>query len=553
MMETKTALRRKVVTGIFILIFFYIWNNLSGQSEAYYYFYRIYFRDKGENYIVNYLPEDLLSPKALGRRANAGIEVPDFRDIPVFREYLDQITSLGYKLHCTSRWMNTALFKTEVPADLNDLLALPFISDVKIVKRPAGKSLFRDKLDFPTYQAEDPPYDRPVTMVNGYPLLNSGFDGKGILIAVLDGGFHNADQVSSLNMLRNRHGIKKTWDFVKNNEFVFGYHNHGTAVLSVLAGKITGIIQGTAPGADFMLFRTEDVESEFPVEEDFWISAAEYADSAGADVISSSLGYYTFDDPTLSYKYADLDGNSTFISRAADIAASKGILVVNSAGNERNKEWIRIIAPSDGDSVVAVGAVDGNNIISSFSSAGPSSDGGIKPDNSTMGVSVTVQTDALTVSRSSGTSFSCPVLSGMAACLMQAVPGVTNTEIIDALHYSADRFLSPDSLYGYGIPDMIKALTKLQDLHVNIPDKEYVAKPNPTTGDIEITFRQNPEYLMIEIFTLPGETIFRQEYREFAGRVIRLTALNNKEQGIYFVRLKTENNNWLYKAIKLNR
>jgi serine protease AprX len=553
MMEMKTSLRRKRIPGIFILIFFYLFNNLSGQSEYYYYFYRVYFRDKGENYIGNYLPEDLLSLRALNRRANAGIEVPDFRDIPVFRGYLNQITSLGYKLHCTSKWMNTALFKTQVPADLNELLNLPFVSDVKIVKKPAGKSLFQDKLDFPMYQADDPPYDRPVTMVNGYPLHNSGFDGKGILIAVLDGGFFNADQISSLNILRNRYGIKRTYDFVKNNEFVFGYHNHGTAVLSVLAGKINGIIEGTAPGADFMLFRTEDVDSEFPVEEDFWVSGAEYADSAGVDIISSSLGYFVFDDPALNYKYSDLDGNSTFISRAADIAASKGILVVNSAGNERNKEWIRIIAPSDGDSVVAVGAVDGNNFISSFSSAGPSSDGDIKPDNVAMGVSVTVQTDAVSVGRSSGTSFSCPVLSGMAACLMQAVPGVTNTEIIDALHYSSDRFLSPDTLYGYGIPDMIKALTKLQNLHVNIPDKEYVAQPNPTTGDVEITFRQNPVYLLIEIFSLSGETIFRQEYEEFAGRVIRLTALNNKEQGIYFVRLRTENNTCLHKVIKLNR
>jgi subtilisin family serine protease len=390
-------------------------------------------------------------------------------------------------------------------------------------------------------------------MVNGYPLHNSGYDGRGILIAVLDGGFLNADLISSLHSLRNRHGIKRTYDFVRNDEFVFGYHNHGTAVLSVLAGEIDGIIQGTAPGADYMLFRTEDVESEFPVEEDFWVSGAEYADSSGADIISSSLGYYNFDEPTLNYKYSDLDGNSTFISRAADVAASKGILVVNSAGNERNKEWKRIIAPSDGDSVVAVGAVDGNNMISAFSSAGPAADGGIKPDNTTMGVSVTVQTDPASVGRSNGTSFSCPVLSGMAACLMQAIPGVTNTEIIDALHFSSDRYSTPDTLYGYGIPDMLKALKKLQDMHINIPDKNYIAGPNPTTGDIEITFRQEPGHLVTEIISLSGGTIFRQEYEEYAGRVIRLTALNKREQGIYFIRLITERGTWFLKVIKLNR
>jgi hypothetical protein len=546
-------LQRKGAAAAFVLLFFFLWNCLSGQSESYYYYYRVYFRDKGENRIGNYLPEDLLSQRAMDRRAKAGIGVLDLRDIPVFSVYLNQITSLGYRLHCTSKWMNTALFKTQASADLNELLNLPFVSDVKTVKKPAGKSSFEDKLDFPMNKADNPPYDRPVTMLNGYPLHNSGFDGRGILIAVLDGGFLNADLVSSLEILRNRRGIKRTYDFVRKNEFVYDYHIHGTAVLSVLAGKIDGIIQGTAPGADYILLRTEDVESEFPVEEDFWVSGAEYADSSGADIISSSLGYFYFDDPALNYKYSDLDGNITFISRAADIAASKGMLVVNSAGNERNKEWIRIIAPSDGDSVVAVGAVDGNNMISAFSSAGPAADGGIKPDNATMGVSVTVQTEAASVGRSSGTSFSCPVLSGMAACLMQAVPGVTNTEIIDALHYSSDRFLSPDSLYGYGVPDMIKALEKLQDLHVNIPDKEYVAGPNPTAGDIEITFREEPGYLVIEIISLSGETIFRQEYEEYAGRVIRLTTLNNREQGIYFVRLITGNGSRVLKVIKLNR
>ncbi len=201
-------------------------------------------------------------------------------------------------------------------------------------------------------------------MVNGYPLHNSGYDGTGILIAVLDGGFTYADKATSLAALRNRNGIKYTYDFVNRNQYVYSYHTHGTSVLSVLAGQISGAIQGTAPDADFLLLRTEDVSSEFPVEEDFWAAGAEFADSAGADIISSSLGYCTFDDFVMNYKFSDLDGNTAFVTRAADIAASKGILVVNSAGNERNKTWLRIIAPSDGDSVLAAGAVDGNNIIS---------------------------------------------------------------------------------------------------------------------------------------------------------------------------------------------
>ena len=549
----RTIKRLKRTTGAFVLMILFLCDNLAGQNGSYNYFYRVYFKDKGANNPDDFLPESLLSQRALERRAKSDITVPDHRDLPVYSGYVNQIAALGYTLHSTSKWMNTALFKTGTTADLNQLTELPFVKDVRIVKSPAAKSSYEDKLDFPTSDEEDPPFDRPIAMVNGYPLHDSGFDGKGILIAVLDGGFLNADRIPSLDNLHIRKGIKKTYDFVRNNEFVYSYHNHGTAVLSVLAGEIDGMIHGTARGADYMLFRTEDVTSEFPVEEDFWVSGAEYADSCGADIISSSLGYFNFDDPSLNYKFSDMDGNSAFVTRAADIAASKGILVVNSAGNERNKEWKRIIAPSDGDSVVAVGAVDGNNIISVFSSAGPSADGGVKPDNTTMGVSVTVQTNPASLARSNGTSFSCPVLSGMAACLMQAVTKATNIEVIDALHYSSDRYQSPDSLYGFGIPDMTKALKKLQDMRVSTPDEICIAGPNPTHGNLEITFRQEPGHLVTELFSLTGVKIFRREYKEYAGRVLRLTELNNREQGMYFLRLITEHGTRVIKVIKTDR
>jgi hypothetical protein len=348
-------------------------------------------------------------------------------------------------------------------------------------------------------------------MINGYQLHDSGYDGKDVLIAILDGGFINADNISSLTDLRLRNGVKTTYDFVKNNKSVYNSSAHGTAVLSVLAGKVPGQIEGTAPGADFLLLKTEDVESEFPCEEDFWAAGAEFADSAGADIISSSLGYFNFDDPTLNYKYSDLDGNTAFVTRVVDIAASKGILVVNSAGNERITAWKRIIFPSDGDSVVAVGAVDGNKIISDFSSAGPSADGRIKPDNVAMGVSVPVQTSDSSIGRSSGTSFSCPILSGMAACLMQAVPRALNSDIIEALHSSADRYNYPDSLYGYGIPDILLVLTKLQNLFLKIPEKGIIVSPNPTTGNFEIIFPSPPEKVTIELISMTGKLIFRQE------------------------------------------
>jgi serine protease AprX len=540
------------VKNVVTLILLFVVSLLNGQSTEYNYFYRVFFSDKGGNTIYSFNPGDLLSTRAINRRQKAGITVPDFRDLPVNTDYINQLLSRGYTLHCVSKWMNTALFKTYTPADINSLLDFPFVIDVKIVKTPGNKNNLRDKLDFLTEQADIPPFDRALSMINGYSLHNSGYDGKGILIAVLDGGFINADLISSLTALRNRTGIKATYDYVGKNKFVYSFHNHGTAVLSVLSGKIPGLIEGTAPGADYLLLRTEDGESEFPVEEDYWAAGAEFADSAGADIISSSLGYYNFDDPALNYKSSDLDGNSAFITKVADIAASKGILVVNSAGNERIKDWKRIIFPADGDSVLAVGAVDGNNFISTFSSAGPSADDRVKPDNVTLGVSVPVQTASTATTRSNGTSFSCPVLSGMAACLMQAVPRAVNMDVIEALRSGSDRYNSPDSLYGYGIPDIVKALTKLQDKYTKIPDEETIVTPNPTTGNIEIIFREPPEKISIEIISMTGKLIFRRNFPDFTGRTLRITELQYKQQGVYFIRLTKATGVYVYKIIKLN-
>jgi serine protease AprX len=538
------------VTLIFLLLnpaFF----TSYGQAPSYQWYYRVYFRDKGANVPENYSGGDLLSARAIERRQKAGILMPDFRDIPVSSDYLDEISSRGFILHCKSRWMNTALFKTETLTDISILLDLSFVSDVKIVKKPITKSTSSDKLRISAESAENIPYDRPISMVNGSPLHNSGFDGKGILIAVLDGGFTNANYISSLAELRSRKGIIATYDFLKKNEFVYGFHNHGTAVLSVLAGKINGELAGTAPGANYLLLKTEDVLSEFPCEEDFWAAGAEFADSAGADIISSSLGYFNFDDPAMDYKFSDLDGNTAFITRIADIAASKGILVVNSAGNERENEWKHIICPADGDSVIAVGAVDGNNYISTFSSAGPSFDRRIKPDNCAMGVSVPLQTDINSVIRANGTSFSCPVLSGMAACLLQAVPRSINADVIEALHISADRYNTPDSLYGYGIPDMITALLKLQEKYVRLPDDATSVSPNPSSGDIEIVFNEPPQNMSVEIISLSGRILYRHYFTGYAGSTLILTELKNKEQGIYLLRLITGSGITVHKIIKL--
>jgi serine protease AprX len=549
--EASNLFNLSRLNGLIALLLLSASYGVSGQELTYSYFYRVYFMDKGDNIASEYSASDLLSSRAVSRRQKSGITVPDFRDFPVNKDYLKTISLMGLHLHSSSKWMNTALFKSQSAFDINKLLSLEFVSDVKIVKTPEKKKSYKNKLDFETEESDLPTYDLPLTMVNGYPIHDSGFEGKGILIAIFDGGFMNADEVSSLKELRSRNGIIGTYDFVSNSESVYNASTHGTAVLSVLAGRISGLIEGTAPGADYLLLKTEDIESEFPCEEDFWTAGAEFADSTGADIISSSLGYYNFDDPSLNYKSSELDGNTSFITQAADIAASKGILVVNSAGNERNKDWKRIIFPSDGDSVLAVGAVDGNKIISDFSSAGPSTDGRIKPDNVALGVSIPVQTSGTLVVRSNGTSFSCPVLSGMAACLMQAVPNAVNSDIIKVMHTSADRFNSPDSLYGYGIPDMVAALNELQNLYLKVPDEGARIFPNPTTGSFEVIFSVPPENLTVEIISMTGESIFRKNFSEYAGRSIIITELQTRNQGIYFLRIKNESGMYVRKIIKI--
>jgi subtilisin family serine protease len=530
---------------VFLLLIFKC-SLISGQND---YFVRVYFKDKGSPQA--YRAEDLLSERSLQRRQKAGISAPDFRDLPVNPQYLNSVKSLGFSLHCVSKWMNTGLFRFPRLPDLGSLTALPFVAGVKIVKIPGSKGRVHDKLKFDLSPSDMASYDRPITMLNGYALHNSGFKGDGVLIAVLDGGFTAADRIESLGSLRGRNGIISTYDYVNKDDFVYGYNTHGTAVMSVLAGDMTGYIAGTAPMADYILLKTEDVDSEFPCEEDFWAAGAEYADSAGADIISSSLGYSVFDDPVMDYKYSDLDGNTAFVTRAADIAASKGILVVNSAGNERDNPWQKIIAPSDGDSVVAVGAVDENKLISTFSSSGPSADGRVKPDVAAMGVLVPLQTSAGFFSRASGTSFSCPVISGMAACLLQAVPQATNYEIIRALQEGSDRFTSPDNLYGYGIPDMGKVLLRLEDKYIKIPENDLEIIPNPTTGTFYLNFKNAPGSFSYEIFTITGKLIYKSTSQVSSGRIVRIDVLQNREQGMYLLRVRTAGNTFTARILKI--
>lgn len=515
-------------------------------------FYRVWFNEKSSG-TEDYFPEDLLSPAAIARREKYNIPLLDESDIPVSRQHIITLSHLGLGLRCTSKWLNTALFAAASPKDIEALEEYYFIDSIQLVRHPSDPVKRSNNKYGITEPLAGPVPSDPRVPLNGTVLHQSGLTGKNVIIAVLDAGFANADEIESLLHLRQRGGIIATRDFVNGTSHVYDYHTHGTSVLSILAGSLPGIISGTAPGADYLLLRTEDDESEFPVEEDYWVAAAEYADSAGADIITSSLGYFTFDDPAMNYSFSDMNGDMPFITRGADRAASKGILVVNSAGNERNKEWKRIIAPSDGDSVLCVGAIRFDLSISDFSSAGYSSDRQVKPDVVAPGVAVPIQPEPGLWYSGSGTSFSCPVISGMCASLMQAVPRASPAEVIDALHRSSDRYSQPDSLYGYGLPDFLNTLRLLEEKHTVMPSELVTAGPNPFTNEILFWFREPPGRLRITVTGANGKRVMEMNYPVFVARSFRVEGLDHLGQGIYLVKVTTQLGERVFKMIRVSR
>jgi subtilisin family serine protease len=298
-------------------------------------------------------------------------------------------------------------------------------------------------------------------MLNGVPLHEKGYRGQGMTVAVIDAGFMNADRLAVFDSLH----LAGTYNVVFPGESVFNEDEHGTKALSCLAANIPGLMTGTAPEADYWLIKSEDGRSEYPIEEDYWIAAVEFADSVGSEVISSSLGYFSYDDKELSYQPSMLDGHTALISRAAERVADKGILLFISAGNEGSGSWGTITFPSDARHVLTVGAITEEHEKSSFSSEGFTADGRVKPDIVALGTRSTVIDADGNVAFSNGTSFSTPIAAGLGICLWQALPELSNLEIINLIQRSSSQYYRPDAKLGYGIPDMYKALNEYKNVY----------------------------------------------------------------------------------------
>ncbi len=439
--------------------------------------YIIILNDKADNSYTLSAPEQYLSQRALQRRARYNIAI-DSADLPVTARYIDSIRLAGaVTILNTSKWLNqVAIFTTDAAA-LTKINAFPFVKSSAPVGSFAANNLIINNKFETELSAEIPAKAAPPTspqnltqfynygLSNGQVkihkgdfLHNHGFRGEGMRMAIMDAGFFNYLTLPTFDSIRTNNQILGTWDFVTNNASVNEDNSHGMQCLSAIAANMPGSFIGTSPKTSFYLYRTEDVATEYPIEEQNYAAALERADSIGADVGSTSLGYFTFDNAALNYTYSDMNGNTSISARAADMAAKKGMLLIIAAGNEGASAWHYLITPSDADSVLSIGAVDTLGNVASFSSYGPSSDGQVKPGVAAVGRSAIVANPTTGQPQyGNGTSFACPNMAGLSTCLWQAFPEENNMGIISALQQSASKATAPDDRVGYGIPDMKKA------------------------------------------------------------------------------------------------
>jgi serine protease AprX len=458
---------------ILLTVFTAFLNDARGQQQPSRFLVK--FKDKANNPFSLSNPSAFLSAKSMNRRTRYSISY-DSTDLPVTPRYIDSLRSVPTVLVLNaSKWLNQVSIKITdtTPANIayvqNRINSMPFVQSYAAIAMKAGaeknalpadpavERMSRVEADYYNYG----PAANQIKIHNGEFLHNIGLRGNNMVIGMLDGGYKNYLTVRSLDSVRAGGQILGIYDFVDKDSSVNEDHAHGMECFSIIAANVPGEFVGSAPKSSFYLFRTEDVYSETPIEEHNWVCGAERIDSVGGDVISSSLGYNTFDAPFTSHTYAQLNGDITMPAIGADLAAKKGILVVNAAGNEGNNAWGKIITPADADSALVVGAVSATGVPGTFTSRGPTADGRIKPDVVSMGVGTILQLSNNTIGPGSGTSFACPNMAGLATCLWQGFPEVNNMKIIDVLKKAGSRASNPNDTIGYGIPDMKKAFLSL--------------------------------------------------------------------------------------------
>jgi len=531
---------KRIISVFFTLIFFV--SIAFPQSSM----YRIILKDKGNpDFSIND-PIKFLSEKSIERRNRQHLYIDSY-DLPIDESYLDAITATGAVIVAKSKWTETVVAETSDPSVVAELKKLSFVDTLYCVRRTTSATPKKDKIDDELQDCElrVSRYGDAFTQIslnNGHLLHDAGFRGSGITIAVIDAGFDGANKVGSIDFSRVKE--VKNFNHETSNLLASGV-THGTSVLSCMLANSESVMIGTAPEAEFYLFRSEVADEEFPVEEDYWVAALEYADSIGADIVTSSLGYSIFDDAAMNHTHTQLDGKTIPASRAASLAASRGILLFNSAGNERNKTWRKITIPSDADNIITVASVTADSTLSSFSSVGYSADGRIKPDLAAMGSNVKVATPYAIVN-GSGTSYSTPILAGLGACLWQALPTLTASQMLALLRESGNHYLKPDSLTGFGIADVYKAyssqITSLPTINIKNPENSNI-----------FTFG-NTLYINLNISNLDTNRLLI--YSMLGNCVLKINKIGNQidisalPKGIYIAQLQLGDRNFSKKFIK---
>ncbi len=459
-------------------------------------------KDKGGNSFSLSNPSQFLSAKALLRRSKYNIPL-DSTDLPATQNYVNSIKAISnVAVLSVSKWLNRVLIQTTDPAAISTIQAFPFVVSVsnsapKFIGQHPPKTKFDEHVQplqpdaGKTSQVTSNTYNygtnyNQVHIHEGEFLHNKGFNGSNMQITVLDAGFNNYKAVTAFDSIRMNGQVLGERDYVDYDGSVSEDDTHGMYCLSTMAANWPGQMVGTAPKANFWLVRTENAPNEYPVEEHNWVVGAEFADSTGSDMISSSLGYTTFDNSIFDHTYNDFYKNTATSSQGAALAAKKGMIVMNSAGNEGNNSWHYLGFPADADSVCAVGAVNGQGIIAGFSSRGYP--GKIKPNIVSVGVSTIIAGQNNQPASGNGTSFSNPNVAGLIACLWEAFPALSNMQILNAVYRSANRYTTPDSSYGFGIPNFRVAYRIIRhDQNVTLYGNDWLwASPNPFDTAINV-------------------------------------------------------------------
>lgn len=520
--------------------------------------YWIQFSDKNSSGYSTSNPEKFLSQRAIERRLKYHIAIST-DDLPVSKSYIDSIRNFGVKVMYASKWFNSITIEVFDTTVLKQIRNTSFVLNVQKTADPLSykKSDERNKFELLAGNSnaltENSYYgyeNTTITMLNGQFLHNLGFRGKGIEIAVIDAGFLNAQYFSTLDSEWNESRILGTSNFVDPGKTVYLPELHGAECLSLIGALQPNVMVGTAPDASFWLMVSEDVNSEYPVEEDNWVAAVELADSLGVDVTSTSLGYTTFDDPVFKRTYKNMNGQTARNSIAAAIAVSKGIAVVVAAGNEGDNSWHYIGTPADAKDILTVGSLNAYKQRSLYSSFGPTSDGRVKPDVMAMGENATVQSSATGFETGSGTSFAAPIISGLIACLIQAFPTTKTSDIFEAVKMSSNKYNNPDSSFGYGITDFQKAYLILGKNNSTANQTNLSVFPNPFENYVIINSDTTVNsFITVECFNLVGVKLFTTQ-KENSRYIVLRQEIQHLSQGFYIFKCNIGTKTWILKAQK---